>query len=149
MKIEKATPVDADSIAPIFNMYREFYAQPGDLAAAQRFLRERLENNESVIFIAREGHEILGFTQLYPSFSSTAMRRLWILNDLFVIPSARRRSIGHELMARAESFSRETEARGLNLKTAVTNVPAQQLYESRGWKRENDYFSYIYRESAR
>lgn len=83
-----------------------------------------------------------GFIQLYPTFSSVSIKRLWILNDLFVIPEGRRQGVGTKLLERARAFAVETHAKGLTLKTAVENVSAQALYESLGWQRDNHFFSY-------
>ncbi len=142
MIILKATPSDFDKIAPLFDLYRQFYGRPADLEAAKHFLQERLTNTESVIFYARDAGKAIGFVQLYPSFSSISMKRLWILNDLFVMTSARRKKVGRQLLEKATEFAKETNAKGLSLKTAVDNLSAQLLYESLGWKRDGRFYSY-------
>lgn len=140
MQILRAKPTDDQLIVPLFVQYREFYKREAKVEQATEFLRERLANNESVIFYALEDN-VLGFIQLFPSFSSLAMTRLWILNDLFVVPSARRKSVARRLFEKAAEFSRETGARGLTLKTARDNLPAQALYEVMGWKRDERFYS--------
>jgi GNAT superfamily N-acetyltransferase len=140
--ITRAALDHLDILTPLFDGYRQFYQQPSDLAGARQFLSERLSKNESVIFLALDGDTGLGFTQLYPSFSSVSMKRLWILNDLFVAPEARKRGVGEALMERARQFAIETGAKGLMLETAIDNYTAQRLYERMGWQREND--SYVY-----
>jgi ribosomal protein S18 acetylase RimI-like enzyme len=131
-------------VAALFDGYRQFYEQPPDYPLAEAFLRDRLANDESVVFLALdpESGAGLGFVQLYPSFSSTAARRIWILNDLFVAPSARRRGIGRALLEAARDHGRATGARRLVLSTAATNREAQALYESFGYKRESVFVSY-------
>ena len=115
--------------------------------AARNFLAERLIRSESVIFLAllgREGAEkAVGFTQLYPCFSSTAMKRMWILNDLFVTPEARRHGAAKALMERARQFAVDGKADSMWLETAVDNHPAQKLYERMGWKRDDHYYRYL------
>ena len=143
VRIVRATSEDVERIAPLFDAYRQFYKQKPDLAAARRFIAERLQREESVIFLALTNEEIVGFVQLYPCFSSTAMKRMWILNDLFVTPEARRQNAAKALMERARQWAVETKADGLWLETAVDNHPAQRLYESLGWKRDNDYYRYL------
>lgn len=130
---------DLDSLTPLFDAYRVFYRQAPDRAAAQAFLRERLLHGESVIFLARDAErgDALGFTQLYPSFSSVAARRIWVLNDLFVAPGARQRGVARILMACARRFAGETRALRLVLETAEDNRPAQALYESLGYACES------------
>ena len=143
LRIVRATAADVDRLAPLFDAYRQFYRQKPDLAAARAFIGDRLRREESVIFLALAGEEAVGFVQLYPCFSSTAMKRMWILNDLFVDPAARQRGAGRALMERARQWALETKADGLWLETAVDNHPAQRLYESLGWKRDNHYFRYL------
>ena len=143
MELRPARPEDLPLLVPLFDAYRQFYKQKPDLAAARRFIAERLQREESVIFLALTNEEIVGFVQLYPCFSSTAMKRMWILNDLFVTPEARRQNAAKALMERARQWAVETKADGLWLETAVDNHPAQRLYESLGWKRDNDYYRYL------
>src|SRR5690242_3953610 len=94
IRMVRAAAKDAERVAPLFDAYRQFYKQKPDLAAARTFIAERLQRDESVIFLALDGDKAVGFVQLYPCFSSTAMKRMWILNDLFVTPDARRGEIG-------------------------------------------------------
>lgn len=143
VKIARATAKDAEGIAPLFDAYRQFYKKKADLAGARAFIGERLEKEESVIFLAIAGDRTVGFVQLYPCFSSTAMKPVWILNDLFVTPEARRGGAAKALMERARQWAVETEADGLWLETAVDNHPAQRLYESLGWKRDDHYYRYL------
>jgi GNAT superfamily N-acetyltransferase len=132
---------DLDTLVPLFDGYRRFYGQKPDPDGARAFLVERFKRDESVIFLPFVG-TAAGFTQLYPSFSSVSMKRLWVLNDLFVDPNVRRAGVGRALLAIAERWATETQAKGLVLSTAVTNVAAQRLYESCGWIRDDEYFHY-------
>ncbi len=142
MLVRRAGLGDLDDVAPLFDGYRQFYGQPSDLAAARAFLAERLRRDESVIFVAIADDVTLGFTQLYPSFSSVSVRRLWILNDLFVSPAARRGGVGRRLLERARDWAVETDSKGLTLTTAVTNSAARSLYESCGWRRDDEFAHY-------
>jgi GNAT superfamily N-acetyltransferase len=143
VQVKRATTADIATIAPLFDAYRQFYRRPGNLDGARAYLTERLARDESVVFFALlDDGTPAGFTQLYPIFSSTSMQRLWLLNDLFVAPEARRAGVGRALLERAHAFARETNAKGLMLQTAVDNIPAQRLYESLGWQRDNDFYVY-------
>jgi GNAT superfamily N-acetyltransferase len=146
MEIKRATISDLDEAAPLFDAYRQFYGQRSDVAAARAFLDERLRRDESVIFLAvvdgEPGGEALGFTQLYPSFSSVSLKRLWVLNDLFVGPNVRREGVGRRLLDRAREWAIETGAKGLVLATAVDNSKARALYESCGWQRDDEFQHY-------
>jgi len=135
----RATLDDLDALAPLFDGYRVFYKQPPDPALARAFIEERLRRDESVVFIARDGgnREALGFTQLYPMFSSVSAHRIWVLNDLFVAPAARKRGVARALMDCARDFATEAGALRLILETAEDNHAAQALYESLGYVRES------------
>lgn len=133
---------DLDAVVPLFDGYRVFYGQPSDLDAARTFLADRLKRGESVIFLAVAEGEIVGFTQLYPSYSSVSLKRLWILNDLFVEPDARQSGAGRALVLRAERWATETGAKGLTLSTQVTNLSAQRLYEACGWTADDEFLHY-------
>jgi GNAT superfamily N-acetyltransferase len=146
MLVKRAAVADVDAVAPLFDAYRQFYGQRSDLAAARAFLDERLRREESVIFFAvagEQGNEALGFTQLYPAFSSVSVRRLWILNDLFVRRGVRRGGVGRRLLERAREWAIETDAKGLVLATAVSNAAARALYESCGWRRDDEFEHYV------
>jgi len=141
--ITRATLGDLDALAPLFDAYRVFYGKPSDPALARAFLHERLADDESVIFLARDaGGRALGFTQLYPCFSSVSARRLWILNDLFVTQAARRRGVAKALLQRAREYGLETGVVRLTLQTAHDNAQAQALYESLGWVRQDGMVEY-------
>jgi len=142
MLVRRAGLGDLGDLAPLFDGYRQFYGQRSDLATARAFLAERLRRDEAVIFIAIADDVVLGFTQLYPSFSSVSVKRLWILNDLFVSPAARRGGVGRRLLERAREWAVETDAKGLTLTTALTNSAARSLYESCGWRRDDEFAHY-------
>ena len=144
MDIIKAGISDLDLIVPLFDAYRQFYEQDADTAKVKAFLHTRIQREESVIFLAlMEGsREAMGFTQLYPSFSSVSMQRLWILNDLFVDPKHRKKGVATSLMNTARQLAEDTRSKGLMLETGKGNHNAQSLYEKLGYKKEEDYFVY-------
>ena len=128
---------------PLFEAYRAFYKCRPDAEGARRFLTERLERSHSVIFLARDaGGEAVGFTQLYPLFSSLELAPLWLLNDLYVVPAARRRGIAAQLIARAERLAAETGASRLELTTGSHNRTAQRVYATAGWHRDDEFLTY-------
>ncbi len=140
--IRRAVPADLDALAPLFDAYRRFYEQPGDVALASDYLNDRLERGESVIFVAEADHQLLGFCQLYPTWCSVAAARIFVLYDLFVDDGVRRAGVGRQLMLAAQAFGREAGAARLDLSTARTNARAQALYESLGWQRDDVYLTY-------
>ncbi|MGD6817824.1 N-acetyltransferase family protein [Metabacillus sp. 84] len=143
MNVYEASIEDAEAAAHLFNEYRMFYRQPSDLEGARQFILERLEKKESVIYLAKDEHgTAAGFAQLYPSFSSVSMRKIWIVNDLFVTEQERKRGTAGQLLERAADLCRKTGAKFLNLETAADNSSAQRLYEKNQFVKVEDTFFY-------
>lgn len=132
--VRRATLADADAIAPLFDLYRQFYEQASDAALASSFVRDRLANDESVIFVAEDAGRPMGFTQLFPSFSSVRAVRIWVLNDLYVVREARRQGVARALLDAAAAFGRNSGAARLELETDHDNRSAQALYRHLGWE---------------
>ena len=144
MKIIQATSSNLDQLLPLFEGYRNFYNQSSNPEAAKMFLSERFQNKDSIIFIAfDENKNGVGFTQLYPTFSSVSMKCLYILNDLYIISNARGKGIGKALINHAKQFAIRSKCKGLTLETANDN-PAQKLYERLGWKKDIDVIHYTW-----
>lgn len=141
VNISPAGPADLDELAPLFDRYRRFYGKASDPAAGRAFLAARMAAGESVVFIARIDGRAVGFTQLYPLFSSTRLARLWLLNDLYVDESARGQGAGAALLERARAHADATGGCELMLETAVDN-PARRLYERCGYAAVTDYVFY-------
>ncbi|MDQ0219822.1 GNAT family N-acetyltransferase [Peribacillus cavernae] len=142
MEVYQATLSDLKEVSNLFNLYRMFYKQPSDLNGVELFISERLKNQESVIFVTVDQGEYLGFTQLYPSFSSVSMKRTWILNDLYVHEEARRKGVAQKLLEKAKEYALSTGAKSLELQTAPDNNDAQRLYEKNGYKVDSSFLNY-------
>ncbi|KQP21792.1 GNAT family N-acetyltransferase [Pseudorhodoferax sp. Leaf267] len=143
MHTRLATAADLDTVAALFDAYRQFYAQPADLGLATRFMRKRIENNESVVLLAfDDARHAIGFCQLYPSFCSIEAKPIYTLYDLFVAPAARRSGAGRQLLQAAQSLAASRGKARLDLTTAKTNKPAQAAYASLGWVRDEVFFAY-------
>lgn len=143
MEVVRATFEDLEGLSRLFNLYREFYRQPSDLEGATSYIRTRLENEDSVIFTVRnDKNEYLGFTQLYPTFSSVSMKPAWILNDLYVDANARKQGVGELLLQKAKEHALETGAVSISLSTATDNHTAQYLYDKNGYVRDEAFYHY-------
>ena len=140
--VRQATLSDLETIAPLFDGYRQFYGRSSDIQAAREFLKARFDHGESFLFLAFESSTPVGFTQLYPSFSSVSLARTFILNDLFVVECARRRGVASKLIAAAVEFAGAMSAARISLSTATANETAQALYQFSGWKRDEQYVVY-------
>lgn len=143
MQVIQAGLSHLEQVANLFDLYRQFYQQPADAAGAKAFIKARMTAQESVIFLAvNEQQQGLGFTQLYPSFTSVGMQRSWTLNDLFVSPVARQQGVARALMMRAAQLAKDTQASSLNLMTATDNHQAQALYEDLGYQKMTGFYQY-------
>jgi ribosomal protein S18 acetylase RimI-like enzyme len=141
--IRRATDSDLDLLAPLFDSYRQFYHQASNLALARTFLEKRIEREESIVLLAlAERNAPLGFVQLYPTFSSISAAPILILNDLFVVPEARRSGVGRLLLRAAAETGRAAGAVRLTLSTEVSNRNARALYEAEGWALQTGFAEY-------
>lgn len=142
LSVRQATLADLSALSKLFDRYRQYQGQASESAAAHSFLRARLENAESVLFIAESEGKAMGFAQLFPSFSSISLQRVFILNDLFVAESGRRQGTATALLLAVEAYAWSLNAARLTLNVARLNPAAQGLYEARGWKQDDVFFMY-------
>jgi ribosomal protein S18 acetylase RimI-like enzyme len=141
--IRRASTADAALVAPLFDAYRRFYGLASDLDLSQRYISERLERSESVVLLAAAPRgEALGFVQMYPTFSSLQAAQVFVLYDLYVAGEARRLGVARALMRAAVEEARAAGAVALTLQTARTNLAAQRLYDSLGWRRDEEFVEY-------
>lgn len=140
MQIERADQTHLEEIARLFDLYRQFYECEPDLSLAKNFIGDRLEKEESIIFVASTGTKLHGFVQLYPSFCSVEAIKIFILYDLYVEKSARNTGIGTLLMNEASDFAANGGASRVDLLTAISNKAGQHLYEKLGYKRMLENF---------
>jgi len=143
--IKKACILDLEELADLFDLYRQFYGYPSNLISGIEFLKQRIEQNESEIFIALDKEKIVGFVQLYPLFSSTRMKKLWLLNDLFVVPQHRGKGFSKELIEASKQLCRATNACQLTLETSKMNKIGNKLYPKTGFvlDKENNYYAWV------
>ena len=142
MEIVLAEFEHLEEVSRLFDQYRVFYKKSSNIEAARAFLQERFQKKESTMFVARDQGLMVGFTQIYPSFSSVALKRTWILNDLFVEEPYRKKGVAKLLIKAAENFARETGAVRIILATQISNVAAQSLYESLEYMQDKDFYHY-------
>ena len=150
MEIKRISPLESNLVIELFDKYRIFYKQTPDLNLAKAFIQARLDNNESVIFVAlvtdKDKTIPAGFTQLYPAYSSVRAVKNWVLNDLYVDAAYRKQGIGEALIKTAMDFARKEKATYVELSTAIDNFTAQSVYEAIGFQRQlPDTNFYTYR----
>lgn len=140
MEIVKADREHIAEVARLFDLYRQFYECEADLALATRFISDRIERDESDIFVAIDGDTAGGFVQLYPSFCSVDAVKIYILYDLYVDASVRKSGLGEKLMNAATAWAMKNGAARLDLLTENNNLAGQHLYEKLGYKKTNQEF---------
>lgn len=144
MEIVQVDLTNVVEVAGLFDSYRVFYNQTSDIIGATNFLKERINNKESIIFAAKIAGEFVGFTQIYPTFSSVAMKPAFILNDLFVADHSRRSGVAEKLMEEAFEYAKKNNGRFLTLETGFSNTKAQALYEKMGMENDGDVKHFTY-----
>lgn len=143
MGIIRARTEHLEALIPLLDGYRVFYGQHPDTGLARDFLGERLRLGDSTIFLAMDSGFAVGFTQLYPSFSTVSLQPLLILNDLYVLPGHRGKGWGEALLKKAQEYCAEAGCKGLALETGTEN-PARHLYERLGWEQDAHCFHYFW-----
>lgn len=141
LEIVRAKLADVAELHPLVEKYRAFYKQPTN-AKTLDYLKSRLENDEAVIFMARDNSVAVGFTMIYPTFSTVSLSNVWLLNDLYVAEANRGQGIASKLMETAESAARAAGATRVFLRTANDNTTAQSLYEGRGYLQDEVFRRY-------
>ncbi len=146
VRVLRATRRHLDMLTELFDAYLTFYRQAHTCDCIRAYLAARIARKESAIFIALEGMgsemRAVGFAQLYPTFSSLRLSRMWVLNDLYTIPSRRRTGVAHLLLAAARTMAVGTSATHVELLTERTNRAAQRVYESVGYRRDECFYRY-------
>ncbi len=141
--IRKATLIDLDALTVLFDQYLVFYKKPSDIENRKAYLKERLENNEAIIFMAFDDqNNAIGFALNYITFSSLLLKKIVILNDLFVNPSIRKTGMGRKLIEETKKLAQEIDAPIIRLRTAKNNFTAQNLYHKMGFNRDEHLYGY-------
>ena len=141
--IRKASINELEPLAVLFDTYRQFYEQAPDIALAKAFIAARLNNKDSVIFVAENSDgKLIGFCQVYPSFCSVIAAKIGVLYDLYVDSSIRKTGAGRALMLAAHEYAANNGWARLDLTTAKNNYAAQALYASLDWVRDEVFYTY-------
>ena len=144
-KIIEAESKHIEQVGKLFDLYRQFYKYDSNLITSTNYIKDRINNKESKIFIAiNNDNEAIGFVQLYETFGSLHLGKIIILYDLYVKEEFRKHGIGKKLMEKSEEYAKFIGAKGIELSTAKDNLTAQSLYEKIGYIRDNEFYSYSY-----
>ena len=141
--VREARSRDLPGLGRLFDEYRQFYKLLTEVGRATEYIGARLAAGDSVVLVAAdESEQLLGFTQLYPTWCSLLAGSVYVLYDLYVPPRARRHGVARALLEAAADRARRDGKLRMTLSTARTNVNAQALYESLGWERDNEFYVY-------
>ncbi len=143
--IRKATIQDLDQLTTLFDKYLLFYKKPSNVEKHKSYLRERIENNEAIIFMAFDDElteKATGFTLIYQTFSSILLNKILILNDLYVDSTIRNNGTGEKLILKTVELAKELDIKLVRLRTAKNNVIAQGLYRKMGFIRDELVYTY-------
>ncbi|PPR48531.1 MAG: hypothetical protein CFH15_01629 [Alphaproteobacteria bacterium MarineAlpha5_Bin5] len=142
IKIIKAKKDNYKEVGLLFDLYRQFYKYKTDIKKSTKYIKERISNKESTIFLCYCDQEPAGFVQLYETFDSLNINKKLILYDLYVKKNFRKRGIGEKLMNKARDFAVNKKIKIIELSTAINNKKAQSLYESLKYKKDKEFFNY-------
>ncbi|MGX5172937.1 N-acetyltransferase family protein [Aliikangiella sp. IMCC44653] len=142
-EIRQAQLSDLASLATVYDEYRQLFSLPSSKQRCVAFLRERLVKQDSIIWIAVINDTVVGFIQIYPSFSSIAMRPIWQFNDLFIGTQFRRKNIATQLIQSMEVAAQQNNIFSIKLATATTNQAAQQLYKKLNYQPSSDFLHFF------
>ena len=142
-KIINAEEKHIEEIGVLFDLYRQFYKYESNLIESTNYIKERINNNESTIFIAiSDANEAIGFVQLYETFGSLDLGKIIILYDLYVKEDHRKNNIGRKLIIKSHEYAKKINAKRIQLSTAIDNYIGQSLYESLGYVKDDDFYTY-------
>lgn len=142
MIVKRATSAELQQLAILFDEYRQFYGASSNLEQSYKFLKQRFENQESVIFIHTKDDVLTGFVLLYRAFSSVSCETYYILDDVYVTPMYRKQGSAKQLIDTAILFARQENAQRISLETQKTNYQSHRLYEQMGFIQDNEFQTY-------
>jgi len=142
-EIIKANVNHIKQVGELFDLYRQFYKYVSNINESTDYISERMKNNESIIFFAtNKQKEAMGFVQLYETFGSLDLGKIIILYDLYVKKDHRKNKIGRQLMLKSHEYAKKINAKRIQLSTAIDNFIGQSLYESLGYVKDIDFYTY-------
>ena len=142
-KIIEAESNHIEQVGELFDLYRQFYKYESNLIESTNYIKDRIINKESIIFIAlNDVNQAMGFVQLYETFGSLDLGKIIILYDLYVKKDHRKNNIGKQLMIKSHEYAKKIKAKRIQLSTAIDNFIGQSLYESLGYVKDIDFYTY-------
>jgi ribosomal protein S18 acetylase RimI-like enzyme len=133
-EFRKASLADTDLL---LSMMREFYAEEGypfEPKRARGALVPLLEDDsKGRVFILHDGGVAAAYVVLALGWSLEYRGRDAFVDELYVIPTHRRRGLGTRALELVDEACREIGVQALHLEVERDNQRARELYRSRGF----------------
>lgn len=142
MLVRRAQVEDLQQLSVLFNEYRQFYGASSNQELSYQFLKQRFEDQQTVIFINTKDDIFTGFILLYLRFSSVACSKFYVLDDVYITPLYRRHGAARQLIDTAILFARHENALRISLDTQKNNHQSHKLYESMGFMRDDEFVTF-------
>lgn len=142
MLVRRAQVEDLQQLSVLFDEYRQFYGASSNQELSYQFLKQRFEDQQTVIFINTKDDTFTGFILLYLRFSSVACSKFYVLDDVYITPLYRRHGAARQLIDTAILFARHENALRISLDTQKNNHQSHKLYESMGFMRDDEFVTF-------
>jgi len=142
MLVRRAQVGDLQQLSVLFDEYRQFYGASSNQELSYQFLKQRFEDQQTVIFINTKDDIFTGFILLYLRFSSVACSKFYVLDDVYITPLYRRHGAARQLIDTAILFARHENALRISLDTQKNNHQSHKLYESMGFMRDDEFVTF-------
>jgi GNAT superfamily N-acetyltransferase len=124
-----------DEVEAVLPCYQWLFDPPGerpplwDEQGARMALTATIEDHDSVLLLADDEGELVGFCTAYLDLNSVRFGpRCWV-EDLAVHPDRRSQGIGQALLGAAKRWAAQHGSTHLELDTAEARTDAQRFYE--------------------
>lgn len=142
MLVRRAQVEDLQQLSVLFDEYRQFYGASSNQELSYQFLKQRFEDQQTVIFINTKDDIFTGFILLYLRFSSVACSTYFVLDDVYISPPYRRHGAAKQLIDTAILFAKQENTLRISLETQKNNFQSHKLYESMGFMRDEEFVTF-------
>ena len=145
VRVRRAGPADADRFVAMVDALAEYERMPGpDPEARQRLVHDAWarEPPRFHVFLAEQDGATLGMAMVYETYSSHQALPTLYLEDLFVLPDARRRGVARALF---QTLAAEATRRGcgrMDWQVLDWNRLAIDFYDRLGARHRGDWLNY-------
>lgn len=139
--IERLTEASAEALADINKLLPQIRSNPEDQHASFEELKSITDDQNAMMFVARDDDRIVGMATLY---AVTRIGRHGYVEDVVVDNAYRGQGLGKKLMHALIDYAREHGFKQVYLTTNPSRVAAHGLYQSLGFKiKETDVFKLV------